>query len=49
MNLLSYLLEQSSRWAFVFPQQRTLDRAIALAFGILCGIGKRTVTPELLT
>ena len=44
MNLLSYLLEQSSRWAFVFPQQRTLDRAIALAFGILCGIGKRTVT-----
>lgn len=44
MNLLSYLLEQTSRWVFVFPQQRTLHRAMALAFGILCGVGKRTVT-----
>jgi hypothetical protein len=44
MNLLNYLLEQTSRWASVFAQDRTLDRAIALAFGILCGVGKRTVT-----
>jgi hypothetical protein len=44
MNLLSYLQEQTARWAFVFAQDRTLDRAIALAFGILCGVGKRTVT-----
>ena len=44
MNLLNYLLEQTNRWTFVFPQQRTLQRAIALAFGILCGMGKRTVT-----
>jgi hypothetical protein len=44
MNLLNYLLEQTHRWTFVFPQQRTLQRAIALAFGILCGMGKRTVT-----
>jgi hypothetical protein len=44
MNLLSYLRQQTVRWAFVFPQERTLQRAIALAFGILCGVGKRTVT-----
>jgi hypothetical protein len=44
MNLLSYLLQQTARWAFVFPQERTLHRAIALAFGILCGMGKRTIT-----
>jgi len=44
MNLLSYLQEQTIRWAFVFRQERTLQRAIALAFGILCGVGKRTVT-----
>lgn len=44
MNLLSYLLEQTARWNFVFPQQRSLNRAITLAFGILCGVGRRTVT-----
>jgi hypothetical protein len=44
MNLLTYLLEQTGRWNFVFPQTRTLQRAIALAFGLLCGVGRRTVT-----
>jgi hypothetical protein len=44
MNLLTYLLKQTERWDFVFPQQRSLQRAIALAFGILCGVGRRTVT-----
>jgi hypothetical protein len=44
MNLLDYLLKQTRLWAFVFPQQRSLDRALALAFGILCGVGKRTLT-----
>jgi hypothetical protein len=44
MNLLTYLLEQCARWAFVFPQERSLQRAITLAFGILCGVGKRTLT-----
>ena len=44
MNLLTYLLEQTDRWKFVFPQTRTLQRAIALAFGLLCGMGRRTVT-----
>lgn len=44
MNLLSYLLKQTHGWQFVFPQQRSLDRAITLAFGILCGVGRRTLT-----
>lgn len=44
MNLLTCLKEQTERWKFVFPQQRSLQRAIALAFGILCGVGRRTLT-----
>jgi hypothetical protein len=44
MKLLTYLLEQTARWACVFPQDRSLQRAIALAFGILCGVGRRTLT-----
>jgi hypothetical protein len=44
MNLLTYLLEQTARWHSVFPQQRRLQRAITLAFGILCGVGRRTLT-----
>ena len=44
MNLLTYLMQQTLGWTFVFPQHRTLQRAIALAFGILCGVGKRTLT-----
>ena len=44
MNLLTYLRKATAGWAFVFPQQRTLQRAIALAFGILCGVGRRTLT-----
>jgi hypothetical protein len=44
MNLLSYLLKQTAGWNFVFPQERSLQRAITLAFGILCGVGRRTIT-----
>ena len=44
MKLLDYLINQTGLWRFVFPQERSHHRAIALAFGILCGIGKRTVT-----
>jgi hypothetical protein len=44
MNLLSYLRQQTQRWAFVFAQERSLQHAIALAFGLLCGVGKRTLT-----
>ena len=44
MNLLDFLLKHTRLWAFIFPQERSLERAIALAFGILCGVGKRTIT-----
>ena len=44
MNLLDFLLKQTRLWGFIFPQQRSLERALALAFGILCGVGKRTIT-----
>jgi len=44
MNLLTYFLQRIQLWSGVFPQERTLQRAITLAFGILCGVGKRTVT-----
>lgn len=44
MKLLDALLHSTQQWRFVLPQARTLDRAVALAFGILCGVGKRTLT-----
>ena len=44
MNLLTYLLRATRLWSWVFPQERSLQRAITLAFGILCGVGRRTIT-----
>ena len=44
MNLPDFLLKHLAKWASVFPQKRSLDRAITVAFGILCGVGKRTIT-----
>jgi hypothetical protein len=44
MKLFDALLKHTRQWMFVFPQTRSLERAIALAFGILCGVGKRTLT-----
>jgi len=44
MNLLTYLLQTTRRWSRVFPQERSLQRAMTLAFGILCGVGRRTLT-----
>ena len=44
MNLLNFLLRQTGDWAGVFRQQRSLMRAVTVAFGLLCGVGKRTVT-----
>lgn len=44
MNLLTYLLKATQGWSWVFPQERSLQRAITLAFGILCGVGRRTLT-----
>ncbi len=41
----NYLLKQiTTGWIPVFAQERSLQRTLALAFGILCGVGKRTVT-----
>ena len=44
MNLLDFLLKHTAQWDRVFPQQRSLQRAVALAIGILCGVGRRTLT-----
>lgn len=44
MNLPDFLLKHLAQWAVVFPQKRSLNRAITVAFGILCGVGKRTIT-----
>jgi hypothetical protein len=44
MNLPDFLLKHLAQWAPVFPQKRSLNRAITVAFGILCGVGKRTIT-----
>jgi len=42
--LLEKLLDLLEGWASAFRQQRTCARAIALALGLLCGLGRRTVT-----
>lgn len=44
MTLPDFLFQQLAKWESVFPQQRSHNRAITLAFGILCGVGKRTIT-----
>lgn len=44
MKLLQTLLKLIEQWDFVFPQDRSRLRARAMAFGILCGVGKRTIT-----
>ena len=44
MNLLNFLLQQTGDWSGVFRQQRSLMRAVTVAFGLLCGVGRRTVT-----
>jgi len=42
--LLENLLHLLEGWAPAFRQKRTCERAIALALGLLCGLGRRTVT-----
>lgn len=44
MNLLDFLGQSTAQWQNIFAQKRSFHRALALAFGILCGVGKRTVT-----
>ena len=42
--LLEKLLQLLGGWAPAFRQGRTRERAIALALGLLCGLGRRTIT-----
>src|SRR4051794_30677833 len=45
--LLDTLLALLQGWAPAFPRQRTCQGAIALALGLLCGLGRRTLTRAL--
>src|SRR5262249_49338877 len=42
--LLAKLLSLLAGWATAFRQHRTHARAVALALGLLCGLGRRTIT-----
>lgn len=44
MNLLQCLIKHVQQWVGVLPQQRSLERTMAVGVGILCGVGKRTIT-----
>jgi hypothetical protein len=44
MNLAQCLLNHLASWAPILPQQRSLDRTVALGVGLLCGVGQRTIT-----
>jgi hypothetical protein len=45
--LLKCFLERLELWAGVFPQERTHRRAVALTLGLVCGLGRRTITRAL--
>ena len=47
MNLLHHFRRITEGWAGAFPQTRTATRACALAVGLLCGVGRRTITRAL--
>lgn len=42
--LLAHWLRITAGWRTAFPQQRTLDRALAQALGSLCALGRRTIS-----
>ena len=44
MKLIDSLLGHLQSWAEVLPQPRTLQRALTVGIGLLCGVGKRTIT-----
>lgn len=44
MNLPDFLKKHLLAWEEVFAKQRSLDKALTVAFGILCGVGKCTIT-----
>lgn len=45
--LLECFLERLALWENVFPQARTHHRALALTLGLVCGLGRRTITRAL--
>ena len=45
--LLKIFFELAERWSGAFDQQRTQQRALLLALGLVCGVGRRTVTRAL--
>lgn len=45
--LLKCFVERLALWAGVFPQKRTHERAVALTLGLVCGLGRRTITRAL--
>jgi hypothetical protein len=45
--LLKQWLEQLALWKPYFAQDRTFDRARALTIGLVCGLGRRTITRAL--
>lgn len=45
--LLKCFLARLELWAGVFPQERTHRRAVALTLGLVCGLGRRTITRAL--
>jgi hypothetical protein len=47
MSLLQALSRRLQDWKQVFAQERTHARATALALGLLCGVGQRTITRAL--
>lgn len=47
MNLLDHFRRIIGGWADAFTQPRTTIRACALAGGLLCGVGRRTITRAL--
>jgi hypothetical protein len=44
MKLVDCLIQHLNDWADVLPQRRSLERTTALGVGLLCGLGRRTIT-----
>lgn len=44
MNLLAQYTTLLAHWESVFAQERTLCRAVDVGLGLLCGLGRRTIT-----
>jgi hypothetical protein len=48
MTLLEQYTQYLSRWEMVFAQERTLSRAVEVGLGLICGVGRRTITRSIL-